>query len=121
MVNTYAWMIDTDNSKIIKRISIIEIILKINKEVLLFINKKIRMCPAIILAVSRIANVSGRITFLIVSIIIIKGINARGVLRGIKWANIFWVKFIHPKNIRVIQIGNENEILNIICLEAVKI
>jgi hypothetical protein len=45
-------------------------------------------CPAIILAVNRILKVIGRIIFLIVSIITIKGIRIKGVPWGIKWANI---------------------------------
>lgn len=52
--------------------------------------------PAIMLAVNRIANVPGRITFLIVSIQTIKGIRTGGVPWGTRWANIWIVLLIHP-------------------------
>lgn len=42
-------------------------------------------CPAIILAVNRMAKVSGRIIKLINSMITIKGIKIGGVPRGVKW------------------------------------
>lgn len=42
-------------------------------------------CPAIILAVNRIAKVKGRIIKLINSIITIKGIKINGVPWGVKW------------------------------------
>lgn len=41
--------------------------------------------PAIIFAVSRIANVIGRITNLIDSIITINGIRIKGVPWGVRW------------------------------------
>jgi len=44
-------------------------------------------CPAIILAVSRMANVKGRINNLIDSINTIKGIRIDGVPWGVKWAS----------------------------------
>lgn len=51
------------------------------------VNKVINKWPAIILAANRIAKVSGRIIFLIVSITTIKGIKIVGVPFGIKWIN----------------------------------
>lgn len=57
-------------------------------------NKVRSKWPAIILADSRIANVPGRITFLIVSIQTIKGIKTGGVPWGTKCANI-WLIFKH--------------------------
>ena len=65
----------------------------------MFPKRVINKCPAIILAVSRTANVPGRITFLIVSIHTIKGIKIAGVPWGTKWANICWVWLIQPYNI----------------------
>lgn len=44
-----------------------------------FPSRVISRCPAIILAVSRIASVPGRITFLMVSIQTINAINIEGV------------------------------------------
>ena len=44
-------------------------------------------CPAIILAVRRIAKVNGRIISLIVSIIVINGISTTGVPCGVRWVN----------------------------------
>lgn len=55
-----------------------------------------RRWPAIIFAVRRIANVPGRITFLIVSMHTIKGISTGGVPWGTKCANICIVLLIHP-------------------------
>jgi len=52
--------------------------------------------PAIIFAASRTAKVPGRITFLIVSIKTINGINGPGVPCGTRWANMCWVWLIHP-------------------------
>jgi len=49
-------------------------------------NKHRRRCPAIILAVKRIAKVKGRIINLIDSIKTIKGMRIVGVPCGVKWA-----------------------------------
>lgn len=76
--------------------------------------------PAIMLAVRRTAKVPGRIRFLIVSIRTMKGIKIAGVPLGIKWINMFWVLLIHPKNIKVNQIGREKVKLKIRCLVDVK-
>lgn len=79
-------MIATDISNIIINICIVKI--KIIKE--LKFSKVISKCPAIIFAVNRIDNDSGRIKILIVSIIVIKGANIIGVLSGIRCAIIFF-------------------------------
>lgn len=50
-------------------------------------NKDNNKCPAIILAVSRIARVNGRIINLMDSIITIKGIKIKGVPCGVRWEN----------------------------------
>lgn len=92
-VNTYAWIILTLNSKIIK----ILWLNTINKTRNKFISgpveeiKVINKWPAIILADNRTAKVSGRIKFLIDSINTIKGINTEGVPWGTKWINIWSV------------------------------
>lgn len=78
-------------------------------------------CPAIIFAVNRIDNVIGRIIKLINSIITINGIKIGGVFDGVKWVNILFVKFIHPKIIILNQILKENDKQNLICLDDVKI
>ena len=48
-------------------------------------NRERRRCPAIILAVNRIAKVIGRINRLTDSMITIKGIKIDGVPWGVKW------------------------------------
>jgi hypothetical protein len=53
------------------------------------------------LAVSRTANVPGRMMFLIVSIHTINGINILGVPCGTRCTNIWWVLLIHPKIINL--------------------
>lgn len=63
-------------------------------------------CPAIILAVSRTANVPGRIIFLVVSMITRNGSKIFGAPWGTRWANIWVVFFIQPNNIKVIHNGN---------------
>lgn len=50
----------------------------------LFPKSLISRCPAIIFAVNRTANDPGRIMFLVVSIITIKGISTGGVPEGIR-------------------------------------
>ena len=50
----------------------------------MFPNKVNRRCPAIILAERRTAKVPGRIIFLMVSIITMKGIKTEGVPWGTK-------------------------------------
>lgn len=87
---TYAWIIETEISKINKRIwensiKFIRKILEINcPEDPKRDNNK---WPAIILAVSRIDKVIGRIISLIDSIITINGINRAGVPWGVRWVS----------------------------------
>jgi hypothetical protein len=78
-------------------------------------------CPAIIFAVSRIANVPGRIIFLIVSIQTIKGIRILGAPWGTKWANIWLVLLIQPNNINDNHKGKDNVNVIVKCLVLVKI
>lgn len=78
-------------------------------------------CPAIILAVNRIAKVNGRIIFLMVSIITIKGSKRFGVFKGVKWANIYLLKKIHLYNINVNQKHKDNLKQIDKCLVGVKI
>jgi len=77
--------------------------------------------PATMFAINRTARVSGRIIFLMDSINTIKGIKAPGVLWGTKWANICFVWFSHPYNIKEIHRGILNVMVRAIWLEAVKI
>ena len=86
----YAWIKATANSKIESKIWAIKIKGREKKAapIKVDLNKEIKRWPAIILVDSRIANVPGRIRFLIVSIKTIKGINRRGVFWGIKWIRI---------------------------------
>lgn len=71
------------------------------------------------LAARRTAKVPGRITFLIVSIITINGIRAKGVPWGTKWANICLECWIHPNNIRVTHKGKERDSVITMCLDLV--
>lgn len=98
IANTYDWMTATADSRVNNKICVNNKILIINKEREdpVFPNNVISKWPAIILAESRIANVPGRITFLISSIYTINGISTPGVPWGIKWLNMCWVWFIHP-------------------------
>jgi len=77
--------------------------------------------PAIILAVSRIAKVPGRIVFLIVSIITKKGNKGVGALWGTRWANIWIVFLSQPNIINLIHKGNLRDKVNLIWLVQVKI
>lgn len=86
-----------------------------------FPNKVKRRCPAIMFAVNRTAKVPGRIIFLIVSIMTIKGINTEGVPWGTKWANICFELFNHPISIKLIHKGKAKERVKFIWLVLVKI
>lgn len=77
--------------------------------------------PAIILAVNRIANVAGRISILVDSIITIKGINMAGVPWGTKCLNNTLVKFTILNIIIPNQIGRDIVILILKCLVELKI
>lgn len=116
-------MIATANSKVNNKIWVITNI-GISNEINLgpiFPNKVNNKCPAIILAVNRIVNVNGRITFLIVSIQIINGIKIVGVPWGTRWENIWFVLLIQPKIINDSHRGKANVKLSIKCLVPVKI
>lgn len=78
-------------------------------------------CPAIMLAVSRIDRVIGRIIKLIDSISTIKGIRMRGVPWGVKWENKSLKKNQILNNIIEIHIVRDNDKENLRCLDAVKI
>lgn len=80
-----------------------------------------RICPAIILAVSRIDRVRGRINALKVSTKTINGIRRGGVPKGIKWERnrFVFLKIFTKKILNQSDSARERE--NIICLEAVKI
>lgn len=114
---------ETANSNIINKFCIINIINNIKNINLLplFLIKVINKWPAIILALNRIANVQGRIIFLIVSINTINGINILGVPWGTKWINILLKFLIQPNNIKEIHIIIENVNEKIKWLEEVKI
>lgn len=85
-----------------------------------FPNNVKRRCPAIIFADKRIARVPGRITFLIVSIRTINGINTKGVPCGTMCANICFVLFNQPNNIKLIHKGNAKESVKVMWLVLVK-
>lgn len=104
-------MIATAASKSNKRNCVMIKKLINNKFILepVFPNRVNSKCPAIILAANRIANVPGRITFLIVSIHTINGIRTAGVPWGTKWANICCVLLIHPNNMNLNHRGRARE------------
>lgn len=91
--NTYDWIIDTADSRVIKIICVNNKIINniLDKELPVLLNNVINKWPAIIFAVNRIARVIGRIIFLMVSIHTIKGIKIGGVPCGIRWENILFV------------------------------
>lgn len=122
-MKTYDWIIATAASKVNKRICVIikiEIIIE-DKEDPVFPNRVNSKWPAIILAESRTANVPGRIIFLIVSIITMKGIKTDGVPWGTRWANICLVLLIHPYNMNLSHKGKANDKVIVIWLVLVKI
>ena len=86
----------------------------------MFPRRVINRWPAIMLADNRIANVPGRIIFLIVSMQTIKGIRMGGVPWGTKCANIWIVLFNHPKIINDSHNGNARVSVRTICLVLVK-
>lgn len=110
-------MIATHISNINMNICINKIIIIIELKFIKVINK----CPAIILAVNRIDREIGRINILIVSIIVIKGVNKIGVLRGIRWAIIIFEFLYIDIIIKNIQNGKAKVKEKIICLEDEKI
>jgi len=123
IVNTYAWIQATANSKHKSNIK-----LTINTKIIKPLTagpwepKSVsNRCPATILAASRIESVPGRITFLTVSIITIIGINIVGVPLGTKWANSLLYWFFIENNIVPIQIGKANVNVKDIWLDLVKI
>jgi len=84
-------MTATASSKVNRIIGVATIIGSININLLdatWFPRRVIKRCPAIIFAARRIARVTGRIRFLVVSIRTMNGIRAGGVLWGIKCASI---------------------------------
>ena len=94
---------------------------KVDKEFPVFPKRVNKRCPAIIFADKRTAKVPGRITFLIVSIITIKGISTEGVPWGTRCANICFVLLIHPNNIKLSHRGKARESVIVIWLVLVKI
>lgn len=93
----------------------------VEREFPVFPNNVKSKWPAIIFADNRTANVPGRIIFLIVSIITIKGINTAGVPWGTRCANMCLVLLIHPNNIKLNHNGRASESVNVIWLVLVKI
>lgn len=123
MENTYAWIMETAISKIIRIFCVIIMVSKVQVD-----NrgpdepsKDINKCPAIIFAVSRIARVIGRMISLSDSIMTIKGIRGVGVPWGVRWDKRLFKYVEILKVIIPSQIGRENERQNLICLVEVKI
>jgi len=80
-----------------------------------------RRWPAIILAERRTVRVPGRITLLMVSIKTINGISKLGVLKGTKWANIWFMLLIQPNIMKANHKGAAKDKAKTRCLELVKI
>lgn len=82
---------------------------------------KVKRCRAIIFAVNRATKATGRIKFLIVSIITKNGSKILDAPWGTKWAYIWRLLFIHPWIIKLNHIGNLKVKVILICLEHLKI
>lgn len=121
--NTYDWIIATADSNVnnIICVKIRPIKMKLEASAVWFPSKVINRWPATIFAIRRTDKVRGRITLLIDSISTINGISALGVLCGTKWANIWFVKLIHPYNIKLSQNGRARVRVKVMWLEEVKI
>lgn len=94
-MKTYAWIRATAISKMVNKRRIINVSIATEGLIAKRFNtalpiKWINRCPAVILAVSRIARAIGWISRLIVSIMISIGIRGRGVPWGRKWASEFF-------------------------------
>lgn len=98
VINTYAWIQATADSKIVSIIGIMNMIIEEIKfvDIIAFPNSDINKCPAIIFAVSRTHKVIGRIMFLVSSMITMNLISAIGVPCGRRWDSMCFVFFIHP-------------------------
>lgn len=84
-------------------------------------NNVINKCPAIILAVSRMVRVTGRIMFLTVSMQTMKKTKIKGVPWGTRWINISLVLLIQPNIRKVNQKGKAKVKFKTKCLVLVKI
>jgi len=96
--NTYAWIIATASSKIV-RINLPGMAI-MNLVLVLIIKppkRLINRCPAIMLAVKRMDNVTGRIILLTNSIKTMKFIRGTGVPLGMVWITMDFGKLVHPK------------------------
>lgn len=98
VMNTYAWIQATADSKTVKikgagMAKGTMMLGRANKE---FPSRVISRCPAIRLAVSRTQSVIGRIRFLVNSINTMKDIRAFGVPCGTKCASMWFVFLTHP-------------------------
>lgn len=119
-MNTYPWIMATAISRQIKTFKINEFLIKIIKFLLsVLLSKEIKIWPAIILADSRIARVSGRMMFLIVSIKTINGHKNKGVFEGTKCVNILLEVITHPVIINLIQKGRDKNKEKDMCLVGV--
>jgi len=117
-VKTYLWIKATAVSKIINIIKTKENKLKI---IILFLQRAIKICPAVIFAASRTERVIGRIIWLTVSIITINWDKARGVLKGTKCLKKWFIFLWNLKTIKHNQKGKANLNVNIIWAVIVKV
>lgn len=121
-MNTYPWIIATDVSNSIKILSTKDADKNVKGFRLKSCPKRqINTWPAIMLAVSRIIRVSGRINELIDSMITIKGTRAVGVPVGTRCAIKCLVFSDIIFNVIVIQIGRDRYNVVDMCLVGVKI
>ena len=122
-LKTYAWIIATADSKTPSKTKESikgKIIIRLDWGVW-DLNSVSSKCPATMLAASRTDRVKGRIKFLINSINTMKGIKIKGVPSGTKCANILFGVFSQAYTICPSQRGRAKEIVNVKCLDAVKI
>jgi len=117
VMNTYAWIPATADSRIVKTIGIsIDIAVAVAPiSIRAFPNSDINKCPAIMFAVSRTHRVIGRMILLVISIKTMKFIKAIGVPCGSKCVSMCLYFFVHPYELIVNHIKRDMGRVNVKC------
>jgi hypothetical protein len=110
VMNTYAWMQATADSRIVRMIGV-NIVSMVTVGVVDMRNlprSDMSKCPAIRLAVSRTHNVIGRIRFLVISMATMKNMSGGGVPCGRRCVSMCFVFLVHPNSTTGIQSVNDS-------------